>query len=208
MKKTNSQLINPLYLVKELQSEMQEFFTENVFIQLTEFMKKEHNTFKKNILNSNYFKKIYDPLIESKSKLNLKEEFSLEIIKYVEFFKSKEFIHFLEDIVEFSLQIKSLSIVKYSHKDFILLNDIKKSQDDCLEVFFDLSDPWKEEYGGSQTYTTKEEEILHLEPQYNTLTILYKPEEVMKYLKYINNKAKDKNILRIEIQFDIVEIEN
>jgi hypothetical protein len=203
-----SNLINKGYLGKELQTEMQDFFSENVFLQLTQFMQEEHDLFKKALFDSKHFKKIYNPVIESKEVLDLTQEFNIDVIKYIEFFRSKEFIHFLEEIVDFSLQIKNLKIVKYSHKDFVLLSDLKKENDDVLEVFFDISDDWNEKYGGTQTYTTKEEEILHLEPQYNTLTILYKPEEVMKYLKYINHRAEKKEIVRVEIQFEIIEVEN
>ncbi|MEC8338997.1 MAG: hypothetical protein VXZ40_00100 [Nanoarchaeota archaeon] len=202
-------MINKAYLGDELKKEMQDFFNENVFLQLNEFLDKEHNTFRKALLTSTNFKKVYNPLLESKSVLNLKEEFSINILRFVEYFKSKEFIAFLEDVVEFSLQVRDVSIVFYEQKDFKLLSDLDTgAQEDYLEIIYDLSDEWDESYGGIQTYTTKEEEILHLEPQYNTLTILYKPEEVMKYLKYINSRSKDKKILRVEMKFDIVEVEN
>lgn len=201
-------MINKAYFEKELQKEMQDFFTENVFLQLHSFLDKESISFKDALNKSKYFERKYSPLLESKSILNLKEEFSIDILRFVEYFKSKEFIRFLEDIIDFSLQIKEFSVVCYGHKDFVLLNDISTQDDDCIEVIFDLSDEWNEAYGGTQTYTTKEEELLHLEPLFNSLTILYKPEDVMKYLKYINSRAKDKKILRVEMKFDIVEIEN
>ncbi len=196
--------INKTYLKKEILNEIKEFFEKEAFIQLNSFFPKKTKEIKKAFQNSRYWDKNYNPLIKSESKLDLTEEFNLEVIQTIEFFKSKEFLHYIEEITQVPLTFNSLEVQKYSHKDFTLLNDLNKN-DDVIEVYFDLSDKWNESYGGSLVFLTKEEEILYLEPEFNTLTILYKPEEIMKYLKYINNRAGNKSIYRIAIKFDITE---
>ena len=79
----------------------------------------------------------------------------------------------------------------------------KQEKSECLNVIFDISDDWNKACGGVLTYTTKEEEVFYVEPSFNSLTILYKPKEVMKYLKYINNKCENKKIIRFEMEFEI-----
>lgn len=200
----NNIKINNIYLQKNITDEMQDFFELEAFIQLNNFLKENPKKTKEQILKKQ-FKQIYKPLQIKREELDTKTIFDLEILKLLEFFKSKQFIQFIEEITQLELNLKSLKICKYSHKDFSILND-KTKQEDTIEVFFDLSDnSFTKDMGATLTYTTREEEVFYLNPSFNTLTILYKPQEIMKYLKYINNKAKDKNILRFEIQFEIEE---
>jgi Rps23 Pro-64 3,4-dihydroxylase Tpa1-like proline 4-hydroxylase len=193
--------INKTYIKKEIIDEMRNFFENEGFIQLNSFF------------NQNYIKKIFNSILHENFIENykplffryyeIKEIYNFEIIKLYEFFKSKEFIEYIEEILNFEIENPKVSIRKYSHRNYTLLNDKLINKEDKINIIFDLTKDWKDNYGGILTYLTKEEEILYLEPQFNTLTIIFQPTELMKYLKYINNFSKDKQIIRFEIEYDI-----
>jgi len=193
--------INKTYLDTEVISQMQDFFEEENFIQLNEFLDQNNLSLKTKFLNQEFEKK-YNPLKYNFSQLNTKALYDLEIIKIIEFFRSKKFLEFIEEIVDLELSFKNLKIKKFEQSNFTLLHD-DLEKEDIIEVIFDLSDDWQEEFGGTLTYTTKEEEVFYLNPIFNSLTILYKSDSIMKYTKYINNLANDKKILRFEMKFDL-----
>jgi len=193
--------ITKIYLESEVKQQMSEFFDEENFIQLNNFFEKDIDKIKSK-LNYSKFDLKYNPMKYKFKELDLKNIYDLEIIELVEFFKSKEFLEYIEEITQIDLSFKDLNLRKYLQSDFTLLHD-NQEKEDIIEVIFDLSDNWKEEFGGILTYLTKDEEIFYLSPIFNSLTILYKPEYLIKYLKYINNKSKGKNIIRFEIKFDI-----
>ncbi len=195
--------INKIYLNEDVKAEMLSYFNENAFVSLVDVFDIDLNLIKKKILKSD-LKEIYNPLILRKKQLELKDCFDVEILKLMEFFKSENFLEFIEDVVDLELELKDILINVYSHKDFIILSDLDRKKE-TLDVVFDLSDKnWNDETGGVLTYTTAEEEVFYLNPLFNVLTILYNPQDVMKYLKYINNKSKGKNIVRVEMEFEVL----
>lgn len=193
-----------IYKKEKLKEEMQQFFLSEGFIQLTDFLKGDIVNIKSKILKSN-FNQVYNPMIMRKKDLLEKEIFDVDILKFLEFFKSKEFREYIENITGFELELKDFNLNMYENKDYALLHDSLKTKEDYIEVIYDMSDFIAEGAGGVLTYTTKEEEVFYLEPTFNSLTIIFKPEDIMKYLKYINNKAKDKKILRVEMRFELSE---
>jgi len=193
-------MINKVYLENKVKSEVCEFFAQNGFVQLNNFLEEKFDKFKLNIENEQ-FNEVDESGIQRKKTLNLKNIYKFEIIEIVEFFKSKEFIEFIEELTDFEIFLSKLEVNLYGKGDFIQLNE-KNKEDDCINLIFDMSDIWEEKYGGILTYTSEQEEIFYLEPSSNTLSILYKPQEVTKYMKSVNNNAKGK-ILRIELTFSI-----
>lgn len=196
--------INDFYTSKKMISEMSEYFEEEGFIQLNDILDETEIKKTKEIILKQKFIEEYKPMMFKKKTLDTKNLFNLETIKLVEYFKSKEFLEYIEEITNFELNLNKIEINLYGQSDFIIIND-KVKREETIEVIYDISDKYKETYGGKLTYITKEEELIYLEPTFNTLTILYKAEELMKYLKYINNKAKTNKILRIEISFTMAE---
>lgn len=195
--------INSNYLEKEVKERMGEFFQKEGYIQLKDFISKDSDfkLIEKSFLNEE-FEKNYSPLTHKNSVLDIKKTFNPEILQLVEFFKSEVFLEFLEESLEIDLDFKEINILKYSHRDFEIISDLEENHEE-LNVYFDLTRNWKKEFGGTLTYTTEDEEIFYLEPDFNTLNIIFKPREIYKYLKYINNKCKDKKIIRIEIKYKI-----
>lgn len=193
--------INKTYNDNKVKSEMQNYFLENAFISLASFCEDNLDELIYSILKE---KKIenYKPLELRRKEIKLSDCFAPEILKFSEYFKSIKFLEYLESVTDLDLKFKSIELNIYSHKDFIILCD-KQEKTEGLNVIFDISDDWNKDCGGILTYTTKEEEVFYVEPSFNSLTILYKPKEVMKYLKYINNKSGNKKIIRFEIEFEV-----
>lgn len=193
--------INKTYTNSQVKEEMQTYFLENAFISLPDFSNENLIELKKSILKFN-LKENYKPLELKMRRVNLKECFDTTILEFIEYFKSVEFLEYVESVTDLELEFDSIQLNVYSHKDFIILSD-KQEKKERLNVIFDISDEWDSEFGGILTYTTKEEEVFYVEPSFNSLTILYKPNEVMKYLKYINNLSENKKIIRFELEFKV-----
>lgn len=196
--------INEEYTSRKTVLEMADFFEEEGFLQLNEFLENKYaKNIRKLLIEQNYIEE-NKPMSFKKKTLETKNLFELEIIKFIEYFRSKEFIEYIEQVTNFELNISEIKINLYERGSYTLLND-KNKREETLEVIFDLSDNFTDKMGGKLKYLTNEEEILYLSPSFNTLTITYKSEDVMKYLKYINNLAKENKILRVEISFNFIE---
>lgn len=198
-----TKMINKLYLTNEVISQMQEFFEKEGYIQLVEFKDILSNEVKKKISSEN-FKEDYKPLFHKRKILNLNNIKSIEFLKLFEFFKSTEFLDYIEELVQTEIELKEIRLCKYTHSDFKIIND-KSENEEVIDVYFDLTyDKFKKNMGGYMAYTDRKEELFYLHPQFNALTILYKPPNILRYLKYINNKADKKSIYRFEMKFEIL----
>ena len=197
--------ISKMYRNREIISQMQEFFEREGFIQISEFFEDELQSIRDGFLKQKFIHE-YKPELYSWSVLDEEKCTKFELREFFEFFKSKDFMTYLEEVLGFSLNFVDLRVAKYTWKDFTLLND-RLVNDDYIEMYFDLSDYLNKEDGGTLVYTTRAEEVFYLETAFNTLTCLYKPKEYMKYLKYLNNKTQGKYILRIEARFVLVDEE-
>lgn len=196
--------INEHYKSKDFTSQVSDFFNKEGYVQLQDFFieKDALKIYKK--LNKENFKLTFEPLEHKKYEIDIKKSYSPEILQIAEYFKSKEFIEYIESITDFSLQFKKLSINKYNHTCYELLSDSKVNAE-CIHVIFDISENWKKENGGTLVYTTSKEELLYLEPSFNSLSLVIRNVDILTYLKYINYKSKDNNIVRINIEYDFVE---
>ncbi len=206
--------INKIYEREETKKEMQNFFLDEGFIQFKDFLNlDEMENFLKspkdisNFLNKNLFIKKYIPDKYSYKEYNFNGEFNLEILKLLEFFKSKNFIKYLEEISDFDLIFKSINLRMYEKGDYTLLHDEELRNDDYLELIYDLSDELEDDEGGILTYVTKFEEVFYLSSFFNSLTIVYRSSDLMSYLKYMNHKSKNKKIIRFEIKYDFLELD-
>lgn len=197
--------VNNMYIGEQVIAEMNNFFANEGFLKLDDFLTFDIEDIKKKILDLE-FEEVFEPTKIKCKRLILSKIFDHEILKFVEFFKTKDFVDFLEEITGFELTLKKFDILLFEKGDYSLLSDEIK-RDEGIEVVFDMSDLFDEIMGSRTTYVTKEEEVFYLMPEFNSLTILYSPEELMKYVKYINSFAKNRKVLRIQAFFDIVDNE-
>jgi hypothetical protein len=153
-------MINEVYKSNKVLGEMSGFFTKNGFIQLNDFLSSGFKEFRENVEKENLLE-IYEQLFCRKKMVDMKKVYKLELIRIIEFFKSKEFLDFVEEITEFDLILSKFEVNVYSHKNFIILNDETPSSE-TVSLVYDVSDVFSEFMGGTLTYTTKEEEIFYL----------------------------------------------
>ncbi len=197
-------IINKEYSKSEIMNQMQNFFEKEAFIQLDSFFNLDIKKLNQSLDNLK-FNEVYNPMKFKFEEVNLKKLDEKNYFKQIEFFfKSEIFKKFIIQISQFNLELKEIKLKKYSQSDFTIINDEEK-EDDSIDIYFDLSNSFEDKMGGILTYSTKEEELFYLKPTFNNLTILFKPDEVIKYLKYINCMAKNKSILRFELKFKFIE---
>lgn len=206
------QYIQELYTKQEFFTQAQEFFNQEGFIQLQEFFNQEIEEVKLALTSTNSipqeaFSLNYSPLIHNKFELDTSNIANLKIesIELVEFFKSKTFEEYLEQLTGFSIQFTKTQVSKFNHKCFELIHDSKVTDTMLLDIYFFISkDEFEQEMGGHKVYTTFEEELFYINPTPNTLTCVFRDEELRTYTKYINSLAKEKEYIQIHTTFEIL----
>ncbi len=194
-------ILNSIYLDKNVIFQMNEFFSNEGFLKLDDFFYIDINNIRTKLLKSKY-NLIYKPIICKCKKVDMNDVFDHDILEFAEYFKSRDFTEYVEEITGFELSFNSFEIFLFESGDFTLLND-ETQNEEVLEVIFDMSDKFEDFMGGKVTYVTREEEVFYLRPEFNSLTILFKSDDLMKYLKYVNCLAEKRKILRILVKFNI-----
>ncbi|MFT4244071.1 MAG: hypothetical protein ACMXYB_01305 [Candidatus Woesearchaeota archaeon] len=203
------QHIQQLYKTEEFFEQAQQFFNQEGFIQLQEFFNSKEKEVKdcfSTFLNidDNIFEEKYSPLIHRKFEMS-PQNIPLSILECIEFFKSKTFEEYLEQLTGFSIQHTKTSISKFKHKCFELIHDSKLTDSMLIDVYFFISkDDFEQEEGGHKVYTTFDEELFYIQPTSNTLTCVFRDEELRIYTKYINSLAKNKEYIQIHSTFEIL----
>ena len=203
------QNIQDLYVKEEFFNQAQNFFNQEGFIQLQEFFKENEiishiKNFTTDSEVQTLFQRHYSPLIENKHIFDISKTPS-NVLEFVEFFKSKSFMDYVEQLVGFFLQYNSCEISKFTHKCFELIHDSKITTSMLIDVYFFITkDEFESQFGGDKVYTTYEEELFYITPQNNTLTCVFRDEGLRQYTKYINSLAKDKVYIQIKCEFEIL----
>ncbi|MCH8519950.1 MAG: hypothetical protein LAT82_04320 [Nanoarchaeota archaeon] len=206
------QYIQELYTKKEFFTQAQEFFNQEGFIQLQEFFNQEQKEVVSSLTSLNLipqetFSLNYSPLIHKKFDLDYSKISNLKIesIELIEFFKSKTFEEYLEQLTGFSIQFTKTQISKFNHSCFELIHDSKVTDSMLLDIYFFITkDEFEQEMGGHKVYTTFEEELFYINPTHNSLTCVFRDEELRTYTKYINSLAKEKEYIQIHTTFEIL----
>lgn len=77
----------------------------------------------------------------------------------------------------------------YAHKDYTLLHD-KNKEPPGYDVILDLTPRWDNRACGYHSYVDgKGSELVRVAPAANALTIVRRPKDVMKFVKYVNHHA-------------------
>lgn len=196
-----------LYEQKEFLEQAKEFFNNQAQIQLQDFFQgEEFDEFITKLIQSNdLFEKKSNPLIFSYEILN-QTKAPILIQNGIEYFKSKQFQDYVEKLLGFDLELKEFEISKFKHKSFELIHDSKIANSMLIDVYFFISkDSFEDNFGGYKTYTTFDEELFYLTPEHNTLTCVFRDDEMRQYTKYINCLAKDKEYIQVKTVFEIGE---
>ena len=171
--------INELYL-KNTEKIRKMFYDNKDFpsIQLYDFFIPEcYNQMKKDI-NKLRYKKSYLATSHSYS------EGDFNVVP-------KELMAFVSRIVNKKISKMKLRVLKFSWKDYLIIND-KLKENPGFDIIFDITDDWNQDYGGSLVYVDGSGDHFHIPPKGNTLIIAERKKGVQKFVQYVNNLSKGK----------------
>jgi Rps23 Pro-64 3,4-dihydroxylase Tpa1-like proline 4-hydroxylase len=128
------------------------------------------------------------------------------LCKMKDFWCSSEFLSWLGDITGLQLEPFTYELRRYRHGDYTLMADhnnnarqqekmIAKEETYVLDVIFSIYDQdqviWEtSNTGGQWIYVDGEEILLTIWPKENTLSLIYREEDTMCFVKYINQNAE------------------
>lgn len=194
--------ITSLYEKEEFQNDAKEYFNSHGHLQLQIFFSSDSVKEMQQLLLQKKIKSNYDPLSHQYFEF---EESNLKT-QIEEFFKSKTFQEVNEKITGFPLDFQKTEISLFKHKSYELILDSKITNSMVIEVYFFITlNDFENEDGGFKVYTTFDEEILYLNIVNNTMTYVFKDEELRQYTKYINSLAKNKEYIQIKTTYEIAE---
>ena len=168
-------MINPIYLNKRIIKEKQQEFKRAYVLKLENFYmypEKIEKEIKKIKFQKRYLPTEYS--FEEGNKLPIDEK---ELKRFLSLF--------------FKREIK-LTIKRYYHKDYTLLNDKEKKKDGICII--DFTKEWKKEAGGYTSFIKDDNEVIRVYPEYNVCTLI-KSKNKKSFVKYINCLSKKKRVL-------------
>ncbi|KAL5277280.1 OGFOD1 family protein [Megaselia abdita] len=196
---SNLKIINENYLSKDSKIEIQSQIEDNSEIKLDKFFSED---FAKEVLKELKTLdtwKVKGPAIsqyyEYLDLTNLENSSSLR--KFIDIFKSEEFIKLLHEYTELDIygpKSKSpkltLELQKWSSGCYSILGDIG-SNEDALDLIFYFNEA---ENVGNVTYINNEDEeiddeesvLLTVEPSANSMNIVYRTSQQIRFVKYIS----------------------
>jgi Rps23 Pro-64 3,4-dihydroxylase Tpa1-like proline 4-hydroxylase len=197
--------INPDYLKPEAMDRIKTAFVDDSSIQLQHFLLKDR--YEMLVQELTALKKVsvtsllgqvetYCPKTVGKytSWLQTNSNLSNNLYNFLSFFKSIEFLEYLKTITNLALRKCPVSeLRKFERGDYTLIHD-KFLPPVGLDMLFTMpTGEWKEEYGGMTHYLIEKEPVLSLEPQMNTLNLVYRDEGVYKFVKFVNGDASEQS---------------
>ncbi|CAB3411156.1 unnamed protein product [Caenorhabditis bovis] len=198
-----SNLINPQYMQKEKQDQIQATFADSSELNLVEFLKNDFNSelYSELSNNSKFFKIIGPPSKRHIARLNSSNNTNLKTCSnFIEALKSKNFASLAEKITGVTLKGLecSLKISRIENGSYWVIGDEDAEQSASegysldINIFVQKSN-WPEEAGGNLVYIAEdeEEELLHISPQPNCASVIFREPGVLYFLKYANHYAKD-----------------
>jgi hypothetical protein len=104
-----------------------------------------------------------------------------------EMINSKEVLEILGEILGQKVKSINLKAYLFTWKHFTLLKEEKED----IDIYFDFSEFWQPNLGGSFIYTDGKGNFEEVEPSFNTLSIVNRKSEMKRFMKYINNLSRE-----------------
>ncbi|KAM9410289.1 prolyl 3-hydroxylase OGFOD1 [Pholidichthys leucotaenia] len=112
---------------------------------------------------------------------------------------------------ELSTPVCSGEVRQWSHGGYTLLHDEEAAQAEyALDLVLNFGcTGWQSEFGGFTCYVANEEdeELLTIYPEDNSLTLVYRDKETLKFVKHVNHKASSESTPRRFYNFSFVYYE-
>lgn len=105
----------------------------------------------------------------------------------------QEVFQFLKSILPKKSYPHSSTLISLTWKDYTILHDnpIDAKEPAGVDIILDLTEGWREEWGGIVTYDDGRT-TLKIPPQGNSLTLLRRTKKMQRYIKYVNHHASGK----------------
>jgi hypothetical protein len=229
-----SEWINPIYLSPESITRIKKVFQDESSIQLHDFIiQSRYDSVRNAILSQDRSLwvqqgpanacryRIYDP--QTSQNDTLQNNSTETILLFLDFITSHSFKSYLSNTLNLPVNKdgieKQVQVREFKHGDYTLLHD-KVEVFEGLDLNFcfgptggnpstgtslDASDTPKDTVKKCTThYLTTDETLLSVEAKGNTLSLVYRDEEVYKFVKYVDQETETKIDLDMvfELEFD------
>uniref|UniRef100_A0A672I573 Prolyl 3-hydroxylase OGFOD1 n=1 Tax=Salarias fasciatus TaxID=181472 RepID=A0A672I573_SALFA len=184
--------VNPAYLDISYQEQIQEEFEDSSEIQLKDFLK-VILSFSASLDSLPPCVKACWELLHSEAFFLLLSNFTGLRLHYLSTGSSTDSAANASKEKEPSIPVCCGEVRRWSHGSYTLLHDGEAAQ---AEYALDLVLPfgctdWQSEFGGLTCYVANEEdeELLTIYPEENSLALVYRDKETLKFVKHINHKS-------------------
>ena len=180
-------MINKDYLKYDALGSITDVLNKIGSVQLRSFM--DEKSFKKIVKEASKIrmKRLYFPLKES-----------YLFAKFNNGGLLKELEAFFSLLVGKRLKVKSSYLISFKHKDYFLLNDIKK-ESNGFKAIFELTERWDDKSGGYACFLKNGKEFVRIFPIKNSLTIVKTSKDMQSFVKYVNHNAGKRKRIFVEM---------
>ncbi len=161
-------------------------------------------------------KKIYEELEQSlqsqqPEKMKIPDRYSFSSLQAtketIQLFQSDEVLDLIEHITGKRIKNISLTIKKYTHRDYTLLHEDKNPQEKTEFFLVIAPKSWQNAWGGNKIYRDTNGNAVIFTPAPNTLNIIQKSSHDNSFIQYINHLATNQSIIYIEGTLTINKLE-
>ena len=179
-------MIKQIYL-QDLKKLKEAFYSDKEFSHLIlfDFLEDEFYRHLKDRIDQLQFKKDKQPLTHSFSKAEAGE-------LLIELIESVNFKILINAITNKNIDRKNIFVYNLTWEDYTILNDQKK-EDGGFDIIIDFTNYWDKSYGGSLIYVNGNGDYLKIPTKKNTFSIVKRKKGVNRFIKYVNNHAKDRS---------------
>lgn len=122
--------------------------------------------------------------------------------KFLSFLHSEEFLEFISYVLGKKVtQLEAGGSYEFYWKNYTLLHD-ELLLDKGVDLIFDFTPQWDESWGGTITYTEPDKEPLVLLSLPNSFFVIKRPDDVQRFIKYVNHLSGDKKRYFVLVTLD------
>ena len=173
--------VNSVYLSEAGLSAAHTAFQQHGYVQLREFLKPEIFGKLQKLIRKSSWRQQYLPDVVKCSLAQCQK-------KIWKLLFSSDFRVFVEVITGFKSKRPLLSLCRFSHGDYSLLND-KVASKKGIMFELEFSAKWNHSSGGFTSVLREGSEIVRVCPQQNTLTLVNSDKNTQSFVKYVTHKA-------------------
>ncbi|KAK9722728.1 putative component of NuA3 histone acetyltransferase complex [Basidiobolus ranarum] len=186
------QWINPQYLNDGANNQISDIFLEQSSVELQHFLRSDvYEQVEKAVSSASWTRQIGPAHARRFRRIDFENSPDSTILKSLEaFLQSEEFGQFLCKITNLELRHSSCETRVFGKSEYTMCNDQAIEKDGLDVVLSLINDEWKEEWGGATHYVAEEENLLTLWPTKNTLSLVLRDEETLRFVRYVNHHAE------------------